>query len=133
MSSVLICEDEVPLRRIIALNLAHRGFSVAEADSVAAAKEAIDAWDGGFDAILLDINLPDETGWDLLRSLGDRGKRPIVIVITAVRPPQSLIDEFEPEGVLVKPFPLPTLFRLVDRMLANEPVHEESGEAGVSS
>jgi DNA-binding response OmpR family regulator len=133
MASMLIVEDETPLRRIIAMNLAHRGYSVAEADTVAAAREALAAWNVDFDVILLDINLPDQTGWDLVRFLTKQGKRPRIIVITAVRPPQSLCDEFEPEGVLVKPFPLQTLFRLIDRVLTNEPVHEESDEAGVTS
>jgi DNA-binding response OmpR family regulator len=130
MSSVLICEDEVPLRRIIALNLAHRGFSVAEADSVAAAREALAAWNTAFDVILLDVNLPDQTGWDLLRYLAGKAKRPRVIIITAVRPPQALVDEFQPDAVLVKPFPIQTLFRLIERVLANEPASEELGETG---
>jgi CheY-like chemotaxis protein len=133
MASVLIVEDETPLRRIIAMNLVHRGYSVAEAESVAAAKEALAAWDADLDVILLDINLPDQTGWDLLRYLSVRGKRPRWIVITAVRPPQPLIDEFHPDGVLVKPFPLPALFRLIDRVLAGETTREETGEAGVTS
>ena len=133
MASVLICEDETPLRRIIALNLVHRGYSVAEAETVAEAREAVDAWGAHFDVLLLDINLPDQTGWDLVRFLTKQGRRPRIIVITAVRPPQALVDEFEPEGVLVKPFPLQALFRLIDRVLTNEPAHEETDEAGVTS
>jgi CheY-like chemotaxis protein len=37
MSRVLVVEEEAPLRRIITLNLARRGYTVAEADSVASA------------------------------------------------------------------------------------------------
>jgi CheY-like chemotaxis protein len=130
MAQILVVEDERPLRRIIALNLARRGHSVAEADSVAAAEQAIAAWEGEFDVVLLDINLPDRSGWDLLRDLAQRAgggrtdrrgpparRGPRVIVMTAVRPPQARIEEFQPDAVLVKPFPLEALFRLVDRLL----------------
>jgi CheY-like chemotaxis protein len=146
MPRVLIVEDENPLRRIITLNLARRGYSVAEADSVASAEEALAAWDNAFDVILLDINLPDQTGWDVLRYLSEVNPsptapnghprpgqaRPPVIVMTAVRPAQSRIEEFRPDAVLVKPFPLQALFRLIERVLSATPAateEEDDGEA----
>lgn len=132
MPSVLICEDETPLRRVIALNLAHRGYRVAEAENVAAAGEALAAWPSPFDVILLDVNLPDQTGWDVLRALAGQERRPHVIVITAVRPPQSHLDAFAPDAVLVKPFPLLALLRLIERLLASTPAAEETGETGIA-
>src|SRR5579884_3371040 len=114
---VLIVEDEDLLRRILMMNLVRHGYSVTEADSVAAAREAIEASiaiHAPFDALLLDLNLPDQTGWDVLRWLkagavedGSRGvlEWPKVIVMTAVRPVQCRIDEFRPDALLVKPFP----------------------------
>ncbi len=123
MAHILIVEDEDALRRIITLNLARRGFSVAEADSVATADEAIAASPRPFDLLLLDINLPDQTGWDVLRHLQSANGAtstplPRVIVITAVRPAQSRIEQFQPAAVLLKPFPLRALFALIDRVLA---------------
>ncbi len=124
----MLVEDEAPLRRIIGLNLARRGYGVVEADSVASADEMLTAVPQPFDAILLDVNLPDMTGWDVLRHLakargahGDAGEkgghRPAVIVIAAVRPVRARLDEFQPDAVLVKPFPLDVLARLLDRVL----------------
>jgi CheY-like chemotaxis protein len=129
MSRVLVVEDEAPLRRIITLNLARRGYTVAEADSVASADEALAVAVEPFDAILLDVNLPDRTGWDVLRHLpetnGDRGtagakgaRHPHVIIITAVRPVQARLDEFHPDAVLIKPFPIDVLAHLLERVLA---------------
>ena len=40
---ILLVEDEAPLRRILTMNLAHLGYSVAEADSVESADEALHA------------------------------------------------------------------------------------------
>ncbi|MFI5273562.1 MAG: response regulator [Ktedonobacterales bacterium] len=148
MAAVLIVEDEVQLRRSLTLNLVHRGYTVAEADSVETAIEALEAFTTPFDVILLDINLPDETGWDVLRFLreqrrgatcetGESSDAPArqravalhtspsatskVIVMTAVRPAQRRRDEFHPVAVLLKPFPLDTLLRLIERTLLPVP------------
>ena len=128
MRHVLVVEDELPLRRILTLNLARRGYTVAEAGSVAEAQEAIVASGLTFDLILLDINLPDQTGWDLLRFLQARAGAamqqdtlPKVIVITAVRPPQCRLEEFYPAAVLLKPFPISALLRLVERVFEQLP------------
>src|ERR1051326_6966523 len=104
MARILVVEDEAPLRRIIVLNLVRRGHTVIEADTVAAAQEALAAFALQFDLILHDLNLPDRTGWDLLRSLEQQedqhhqteasSRRPAVIVITAVRPVRSRLEEF---------------------------------------
>lgn len=62
---VLIVEDEAQLRRIIARNLTSRGLDVREADCADAAVSAVASERP--DLLLLDINLPDRTGWEVLR------------------------------------------------------------------
>lgn len=141
MATVLIVEDEDQLRRTLTLYLAHRGFTVAEADTVETAIEALQAFTTPFDAILLDINLSDGTGWDVLRylqahelagggsatTLSEEAQwqpRPRVIVMTAVRPAQCRLDEFRPAALLLKPFPIDVLMRLLDRVLARQPYAE---------
>lgn len=114
MPRLLLVEDEEPLRRILARNLARRGYLVAEAASAAEAIALLRA-EGSFDALLLDVNLPDQTGWDVLRALKDSDVPP-VIVLTAVRPVRQRLDEFHPEAVLLKPFPVDALVRLVGRV-----------------
>jgi DNA-binding response OmpR family regulator len=116
MPRVLLVEDEEPLRRILARNLTHRGYEVTEegtaADAITALRE-----EGRFDVLLLDVNLPDRTGWDVLRAMWGR-KVPPVIVLTAVRPAQRRLDEFHPAAVLLKPFPIDALVRLVERVMS---------------
>ena len=65
------------------------------------------------DLILLDINLPDRTGWDVLRDLERRNIDVPTIVVSAVRVSQSRLDEFHPMAYLPKPFPIEALLRLV--------------------
>ena len=131
MACILVVEDEASLRRIIALNLVRRDHTVIEAECAATAQEALAALQDQFDLILLDLNLPDQTGWDVLRSLkqdinqqfhdGMPARPPAVIVITAGRPAQSRVEEFHPAAVLLKPFPIEALLRLIQRVLGAVP------------
>src|SRR5690242_771829 len=61
MSRVLLIEDEELLRRILARNLTRRGHTVIGAASAAEAITALRSG-GRFDVLLLDVNLPDQTG-----------------------------------------------------------------------
>jgi DNA-binding response OmpR family regulator len=108
---VLLVEDEDRLRTVIARNLTSRGIAVRE---VGTAGEAITvATNERPDLLLLDINLPDQTGWDVLRELNRRGSNVPTIVLSAVRVSQSRLDEFHPLAYLPKPFPIEALLRLV--------------------
>src|SRR5262245_31316537 len=89
---VLVAEDEAPLRLVIARNLTSRGVEVREA---ATAGETLQAVSTELpDLLLLDINLPDRTGWDVLRALKQRNVQVPTIVLSAVRVSQGRLDEF---------------------------------------
>jgi DNA-binding response OmpR family regulator len=108
---VLLVEDEAPLRNVIARNLTSRGLDVREAATVAEALQALNVELP--DLMLLDLNLPDHTGWDVLRDLQRRRIEVPTIVVSAVRVSQSRLEEFHPLAYLPKPFPLDALLRLV--------------------
>src|SRR3982074_400103 len=108
---VLLVEDEAALRRVIARNLTGRGLDVSEAATVAEALQALTSETP--DLILLDINLPDRSGWDVLRDLQRRRIGVPTIVVSPVRVSQSRLDEFQPIAYLPKPFPIDALLRLV--------------------
>ena len=115
---VLFVEDDESLRRIVVRHLRGRGYTVEEAGTAEAAAAALDA---GLrpDAVVLDVNLPGETGWDLLRrrSLADAGSPP-VILSTAVTVNPRRLAEFHVAGYLPKPFPLETLVDTLDRVIS---------------
>jgi DNA-binding response OmpR family regulator len=108
---VLLVEDEAPLRAILHQNLARRGIDVTDAGSVAEALAAIRLMPP--DLILLDINLPDRSGWDVLRELRATGKVPPTVVVSAVQVPPAKLREFGIAAFLPKPFPIDALVRLV--------------------
>jgi DNA-binding response OmpR family regulator len=117
--SVLLVEDEAVFRRVIARNLSGRGLLVHE---VGTAREAVDVSTADRpDLMLLDINLPDRSGWDVLRELRKLGIDVPTIVVSAVRVNQSRLEEFHPMAYLPKPFPLEALLRLVFMVTGDEP------------
>jgi DNA-binding response OmpR family regulator len=119
--SVLLVEDEARLRQTLARSLRGRDFDVAEASTAA---EAIgSALDRHFDLLVLDVNLPDGTGWDVLRQLRSAGRNVPVVVLSAVPPNPARVREFQPHGVLYKPFPIDALLRLI-RVACGQPEPE---------
>jgi DNA-binding response OmpR family regulator len=101
------------LRAVISRNLAMRGLQVREAATVSDALGALDVRLP--DLILLDINLPDQTGWDVLRQLRARHIAVPTIIVSAVQISRARLEEFQPLGYLPKPFPIDALLRLVLR------------------
>src|SRR3982074_2635873 len=98
---VLVVEDEATLRKVIARNLSARGLEVCEAGTAAEAIES--ACTTRPDLLLLDINLPDKSVWDVLRELRVRGNEVPTIVVSAVRVSQSRLDQFHPLAALPNP------------------------------
>lgn len=109
---ILIVEDEPTFRAIVVRNLRARGYEVREA---ATAKEAMAALSGKLpDILLLDLNLPDRSGWDVLRQLRAEKRSVPTVIVSAVRVSQERLDEFAPVAYLPKPFPLEALLRVVE-------------------
>jgi len=101
---VLVVDDDAGLRQLIRVNLEAAGYSVRQAESVAAALEAID--DDAPQLVLLDVVMPGADGWELLRRLEERhGSIPVIMY-------SGLVDERLAEaatergasGFLGKPF-----------------------------
>ncbi|MCL5256523.1 MAG: response regulator [Chloroflexi bacterium] len=110
--TVLVIEDEDTLRGVIKRNLSRRGVTVLEASSAKGAEAEIR--DNQPDLLLLDINLPDKSGWDVLRDLRREGIDIPVVVVSAVRVSPARLQEFQPLAYLPKPFPIESLTRLID-------------------
>jgi DNA-binding NtrC family response regulator len=107
---VLIVDDDASLRLLCRVNLELDGYRVEEAQSVAAAEEAL-AGDG-IDLILLDVHVGADNGVDLMRSLRKRGHgAPVVLFTGSARLDQPTIAEAD--GVVPKPFRLEQLLEVV--------------------
>jgi DNA-binding response OmpR family regulator len=136
---ILLVEDDDVLCDVIGQNLRARGHEVRIAQDVQSALAYLRMQ--AFDLIVLDINLPDQTGWDVLRVArsegrlqpeAEGGKLPVV-VLSAVHVSPGRLAEFRPLAYLPKPFPLDALLRLAaeaqQRRAGLLPVHEEERNA----
>jgi CheY-like chemotaxis protein len=83
--TILVVDDDETGRSLVARIVDRAGYDCVEADSVADGLECLDAVVP--DAIVLDIQLPDQPGWALLAALRDRPAVAHVPVIIA-----SVID-----------------------------------------
>ena len=118
--SVLLVDDDDVFVDLVQRHLEAHGYAVATAGSVDAARRILAT--GRRPALLiLDINLPDESGWSLLRdgSLAAAGSPPVVIMSgTQIRPER--LREFKVAGYLPKPVSMTLLTSCIDRFM-NEP------------
>lgn len=117
---ILLVEDEPQLRQVLALTLARLGYRVETAGTAAGAAQAILRRPP--DVLVLDNNLPDGTGWGVLRQLGSQGitcaSLP-TIMMSAGAPARQRVTEFRPRAFLPKPFPVDALTRLIAEALAD--------------
>jgi DNA-binding response OmpR family regulator len=124
--AVLIVEDDEPLRRILARHLRGRGFRVAEARST---EDAAATLEDGLrpDLVLLDLNLPGDSGWALLErpSFLTAGSPPVVIA-SATRVSPRRLAEANIAGFVPKPFPIDSLMATVERLIGQR----EPADAG---
>jgi DNA-binding response OmpR family regulator len=112
---VLFIEDDPGLAGVVVRHLRARGH---DARSAYSAEEAVEMLRSGFvpTVVLLDINLPGASGWDLLRADGLKAAgSPPVYVVSATQVPPARLREFGIAGFLPKPFALPTLIEIVER------------------
>jgi CheY-like chemotaxis protein len=118
---ILLVEDDEVLRELILRNLEVREHDVRVAEDAHSALAHLRTTP--FDLIILDICLPDETGWEVLRTAQKEGRLPPlqmnghagqlpVVVLSAVRVSPRRLQEFHPLAYLPKPFPMDAILRL---------------------
>lgn len=123
---ILLIEDEVSIRRFLKISLEGATYQVIEASSgseglsLAASHQP--------DAIILDIGLPDTTGFQLISKLREWFKRPIV-VLTVQDQEEDKVKALDlgADDFLTKPFGVPELLaRLRASLRRSQSEHEPS-------
>lgn len=116
---VLVIDDDLPLRGMLAAALRQAGFQVLLAGDGAEGQRALAIHHP--DVILLDLAMPDVNGWDFLQRLqqtGHLGRVKIIVVSAHVRvEPQALL-QMGVAAILPKPFHLPDLIDLIEHLAA---------------
>jgi len=125
---LLVIEDEDHLAAGLKLNLELEGYRV---DVAANAKEAGQRLlaPAGYDAIVLDVMLPDVNGFELCQKLREAGNFVPVIMLTARSAPEDRVRGLEvgADDYMVKPFELGELLARVRSVLRRQRWEQVSG------
>lgn len=104
MSRILVVEDEERIASFVRKGLSSNGFAVTVVDT---GRDAVDcALTGDFDLLLLDIGLPDEDGFAVLRRMRQMGAVLPVIILTARDGVRDTVTGLEigADDYMTKPF-----------------------------
>lgn len=115
-ATVVVIEDDVTVRALVAFHLSRSGFGVLEAEDAASAQPLLEA----ADAVVLDWMLPDVSGVTFLRRLraGPQAGLP-VLMLTARASEFDRVEGLEAgaDDYLVKPFSAAELVARVRALL----------------
>jgi CheY-like chemotaxis protein len=118
---ILVVDDDASVREMVGRVLAGEGYSVCIAADGEGALAAVDREQP--DLVLLDLNLPGMTGWEVLDALRKRKPNLPTIVITA-RPNQAALAGARGASRLFeKPLDFPILLRSLRIALASGVSH----------
>src|SRR6478609_3761274 len=117
---LLLVEDDPQLVRALVPALEVCGHSVTVANDGASAINELDR--GAWDAMVVDLGLPDMDGRAVLRHLRLTSSIPVV-VISARHSPEDLLEcgEAGADHFLTKPFAMPELIEHLESALAAKP------------
>jgi two-component system phosphate regulon response regulator PhoB len=129
-ASILVVEDEPAIQELVAYACGANGYTVRRAESVRAARDAIDVELP--DIVLLDWMLPDRPGIELLKDLrnDDRTRSMPVIMLTAKGNESDKVAGLDSgaDDYVVKPFSPRELVSRI-RAVFRRRAPEHSGEA----
>ena len=103
MNKILLVEDDEALALGVEYTLKEEGYQVYRVGSIEMGKEKFNSED--FDLILLDINLPDGSGYDLCKYVKEKKDTPIIF-LTALDEEVNVILGLDMGGddYITKPF-----------------------------
>ncbi len=114
---ILVVDDERSMREFLAIFLRRAGYLVESAASGAEARKALAARD--FDLVITDLQMPDQSGIELLAESKSLRPDTQVIVVTAYATAETAIAAMKAGAYdyLVKPFKLDEVGLVVERAL----------------
>lgn len=116
MGSILAIEDDRTVGLVLEHILETGGHQVRLARGVAEARQALS--DGRYDLVILDLNLPDGSGLELLRSIREEaGEDTRVVVLSGMRQEEVVVRGLRlgADDYVTKPFSPQELLARVDR------------------
>ena len=126
---ILVVDDDTTLREALLEQLQIDGeFAVAEATTISEAEALMTGKDARFDAVILDVGLPDGDGRDLCALLRRQGLRMPIIMLTGSDDEADVVRGLDAgaNDYIAKPF---RLAELLARLRAQLRIFENSEDA----
>jgi len=116
-TALLLVEDDANVAQTLAARLRGEGFVVTHAGSVAAARAAVAQQ--RFQAAVLDVGLPDGSGFEVARHLREASPQTAMLFLTAHGTPEDRIHGLElgADDYMTKPFVFRELLLRIQNML----------------
>ncbi len=121
--SILVVDDEAPIRSALSRFLARRGYDVLEAPSAAAAIVAMERRDWTVDLILTDVQMPGGTGLELAAQVRKRRAGIPVLFMTGYAPVDgdAAASRARDSDTIAKPFDLEVVAERIRVRLLDTP------------
>src|SRR4029079_11376772 len=123
-ATILVVDDEQPIRWSLAQRLRSDGYQVVEAST---GRDALDRVREGVDLVLLDYKLPDIDGVAVLREIKEHDADVLVILLTAYATVDTAVEAMKIGAYHFanKPFDLDDVSRLVEKALETTRLRRE--------
>ncbi len=132
MERILIVEDDADIAELVRIHLSDMGFAV---DRSADGREGLDmATNGDYSLIVLDIMLPGMDGFEICRSLRNKGDQTPILMLTARTEEIDKVVGLEigADDYLTKPFSIRELTARVKAILRRSEITSTSNEESSS-
>ncbi len=135
MSRVLGVEDETHLAQGLRYNLQAEGHAVEVVGDGEAALERLVEKKEHFDAVLLDVMLPGQSGFNVAALLRQQKNYVPILMLTARGRPEDVLEGFAAgaDDYLAKPFELAILIARLDSLLRRSAWMKDAGRARVQN
>ncbi len=120
ITTALIIDDDPEVRKTLALILQDENYLVETAEN---GKKAIQMCEKTpFDVALIDVQLPDIKGTELLHTLKEKQPKMVRIIITghpSIENAAKSVNE-KADGYIIKPFAVPELMEMMKKLIEDK-------------
>jgi CheY-like chemotaxis protein/anti-sigma regulatory factor (Ser/Thr protein kinase) len=117
MTSILIIDDEAPVREVLSMALADRGYEILEASD---GREGLEKYRvGNPDLVITDVMMPEMDGIEVLKNIRQVNEETDIIIMTGHGSEEIVIEALRlgASNYLKKPIAFEDLFNVVERIV----------------
>ncbi len=126
MNRIFLVEDDLSLIQGLSFAVEKQGYSLEMARTC---EEALQKWaDGKYDLVVLDVSLPDGTGYELCKTFRQTSKIPIMFLTAADEEMDIIMGlDIGADDYITKPFKLAVLLSRINALLRRSNEYVQNG------